>query len=132
MPHAPHVAGSTGFSDTRRSACGGTGRMKAAPKTVLDSASMPAPDDTHRNGESVTEVQPLDQRLLSHVLRNCSEQLNVALKEAFSDAKRGELDRDQYVELMGLYHELGEVLEYVDEYTYGYSQDDPERGGCSD
>lgn len=117
MSQAAYVAGSTGTSDTRRSGRGRTGRNGAAPRTVLG-LGMPARDCTPSSGENVSEVQPLDQRLLSHLLRRSTEDLHGALRQAIADAERGELTREQYGELHGLYLDLGETLEYVDEVTY--------------
>lgn len=87
---------------------------------------MDADDPTPRNGENVSEAQPFEQRLLAHLLRRSSEELNGALRQAVSDAKRGELTREQYGELLVLYQDLGDTLEFVDEYTYGLPDVDNE------
>lgn len=118
MSEGPEDSDSTGTSDTHRSGRERTGRIEAAPRTVLGYPSMPAHGDTPCNGENVSEAQPLEQRLLTHLLRRSTEGLHGALRQAISDAERGELTRDQYGELIALYHDLGETLEFVDEYTY--------------
>lgn len=119
-----HVAGSTGTSDTRRSARRRTGRDEAAPRTVLDSASMPAPDCTPPSGENVSEAQPFDQRLLAHVLKRCDERVHGQLRTVVNDLEHGEVTREQYAELLYAFQDLEDALEFLKEYTHNQQQRD--------
>jgi len=82
---------------------------------------MPANDDTPRTVESVSDeqfYQDLSERLIAYLLQRSTERLHGPLRQAISDADRGDLDREQYQEILEAYWDLGDALEYADELTY--------------
>jgi hypothetical protein len=82
---------------------------------------MVASPPTPRRGENVSDEQASQQfvdELLKYQLQRSAEQLESELWEAVAAADRGDLSREHYEDLMAVYHGLGEVLEFVDKYTY--------------
>lgn len=73
MSQAAYVAGSTGTSDTRRSARGTDGADGAAPRTVHRLNMNGASDTSPAKGENVSEVSPEANHLEESLVHEVSE-----------------------------------------------------------
>jgi len=85
-------------------------------------ASKPSPSSGESVSDESAQYRDLSEDLLYYALQRSAERLEGEMWETVSQASTGILSREQYRRTMEAFHDFGDVLEFVDRYTYEKQQ----------